>query len=258
MHPDGDQRLYKYLRPSDNKVGKTRMSAKFEVVCEYHLPQPFLVADPSTVTNPNGGTTKGNSDAFEAFWRTEDVSIRGVFVNGEPTWGSAEYSNGMSYTGMFAGCVPHGFGEKRAGSSMYKGRFKEGMRHGRGTLLDSKNHRLYLGTFKDDLPHGDLMCVQFAWSDKHKHVTHSRRLTTFVEGIVVKSVHTDQGNVSTLSGLAHEEFLQYYRRCEKSVEDRVGKKRLRETNEPVCLWQPTGSDDYNARGKTSPEQPSAV
>jgi hypothetical protein len=54
--------------------------------------------------------------------------------------GTAEYKNGMSYTGMSTGCVPHDLGEKRAGASVCKGCFNLGMRHGRGLLFDADNH----------------------------------------------------------------------------------------------------------------------
>jgi len=212
--------------------------------------RPFAPRSPPSsgpyITTTDGSCdVVGNSDTYEAFWRTRNVTIRGVFVNGEPVWGTAEYHNGMSYVGMFAGCIPHGFGEKRAGASVYKGRFHQGRRHGRGLLLDAAKHRIYVGWFEDDFLHGQSICVNFTWSVEHNLVTHSRYLMTHEHGVRTKCGTTTQGDVTVFSGLAHEEFLKFYRECEKSVEVAVGRKRLREVDEATeCLWKPVGEDEY--------------
>jgi hypothetical protein len=68
---------------------------------------------------------------------------------------------------------------------------------------------------------------------------------THEHGVRTKCGTTTQGDVTVFSGLAHEEFLKFYRECEKSVEVAVGRKRLREVDEATeCLWKPVGEDEY--------------
>jgi hypothetical protein len=235
-----DERLWKYIRPHDEKVAAIPMSEAFEVVSDVKLPPAFLV-DPSQLEN---GATIDRGDIYEAFWRTSNVSIRGTFANGEPVWGTAEYRNGMSYTGMFKGCLPDGFGEKRAGASVFKGRFKEGMRHGRGLFLDASHFRLYMGTFKDDQPHGAHLCMHYKWSTKAKRVTHTRSSLLFENGTLVKCAKNEAANVAKLAGLCYEEFLKYYREGEKAMEDFVARQMLADIGADDFLWQPVRYELY--------------
>ena len=237
---DRDERLWKYIRPHDKRVAETPMVQSFEFVKCVTLPPSFLV-DTSEVDKT---TTIDRGDIYEAFWRTANVSIRGIFANGEPTWGTAEYRNGMSYTGMFKGCLPDGFGEKRAGASVFKGRFKEGMRHGRGLFLDASHFRLYMGTFKDDHPHGAHLCIHYKWSSTQKRVTHTRNSLLFQEGTLVKCAKNTTANVATLSGLLYEEFLKYYREGEKAMEDFIARQRLADIGADGFLWQPVRCELY--------------
>ena len=235
-----DERLWKYIRPHDKKVAAIPMLESFEVVREVNLPPAFLI-DPF---QPEKGSTIDRGDVYEAFWRTSNVSIRGIFANGEPVWGTAEYRNGMSYTGMFKGCIPDGFGEKRAGASVFKGRFKEGMRDGRGLFLDASHFRLYMGTFKDDQPHGAHLCIHFKWSATEKRVTHSRSSLLFEDGTLVKCAQNTSANIAKLAGLCYEEFLKYYREGEKAMEDFVARKYLADSGAAEFLWQPVRSELY--------------
>jgi hypothetical protein len=237
---DRDERLWKYIRPHDKKVADIPMTEAFEFVKAVILP-PILMVDPFEVEKQ---TTVDRGDIYEAFWRTSNVSIRGIFANGEPTWGTAEYRNGMSYTGMFKGCVPDGFGEKRAGASVFKGRFKEGMRHGRGLFLDASHFRLYVGTFRNDQPHGAHLCIHYKWASNHKRVTHTRTSLLFDDGTLTKCEKNTMANVSSLSGLLYEEFFKYYREGEKAMEDFVARQRLADIGADGFLWQPVRCELY--------------
>ena len=250
-----DERLWKYIRPHDMKVANIKMDNTFLVVEEFKLPPSFLV-DPFQIEK---GSTIDRGDIYEAFWRTSNVSIRGVFANGEPVWGTAQYRNGMSYTGMFSACLPDGFGEKRARASVFAGRFKNGMRHGRGLFVDASHFRLYLGPFSNDLPHGVHLCITFRWSASQKRVTHTRNTLMFEKGILVQMSTNANANVVTLSGLCYEEFLKYYREAEKATEDFMARKRLADMGAEEFLWQPVRSELYpNATGDAAAESKTAT
>jgi hypothetical protein len=252
---DHDQRLWKYIRPHDKGIAKTKMDNTFQAYGDIKLPPAYLI-DPFEVEK---GTTIDRGDIYEAFLRTTNVSIRGVFANGEPVWGTAEYRNGMTYTGMFSGGLPDGLGEKRAGASVFRGRFKNGMRHGRGIFVDASHFRLYIGSFASDLPHGDHVCLTFKWDTQAKRVTHSRTTLQFLEGQLITSVPNTTANVIKLSGLAYEDFLKFYRQAEKSVEDFVARKRLADMGAEPVLWQPVRSELYStAIGDTAAEQTTAT
>jgi len=235
-----DNRLLKFVRPHNRTKALDLSKDTFQFIVNVNIP-PSIIVDPCETER---GNTIDRGDIYEAFWRTHNVSIRGVFANGEPVWGTAEYRNGMSYTGMFSGCVPHGFGEKRAGASVFKGRFKNGMRHGRGLFLDASHFRLYLGPFSDDLPDGIHLCISFTWSETHKRVKHSRNSLTFEKGNLVKKSDSVGSNIVTLSGLSYEEFLKFYREAEKTVEDFLARKRLADMGAEEFLWQPVRSELY--------------
>ena len=235
-----DNRMSKYIRPHNHTKALHPGQDTFQFIANVKIP-PSIIVDPYEVES---GDTVDRGDIYEAFWRTHNVSIRGVFANGEPLWGTADYRNGMSYTGMFSGCIPHGFGEKRAGASVFKGRFKHGMRHGRGLFLDASHFRLYLGPFSDDLPDGIHICISFTWSVTHKRVKHSRNSLTFEKGNLVKKSPTVESNIVTLSGLSYEEFLKFYREAEKTVEDFLARKRLADMGAEEFLWQPVRSELY--------------
>ena len=234
-----DHRLCKHLREHQHKISMTPMLEEFTVVETVDLPKTMLV-DIDAVDVKCTEVTVDRGDVYEAFWRTPEVSIRGTFVNGEPVWGEAEYRNGMSYTGSFKGAQAHGFGVKRMGDSMHKGRFEKGLRHGRGILVEASRHRLYAGMFHHDKPHGTFICILFFWCAKTKTVQHKRRLLEFDNGTLTSSEIAPNVNVSQLSGLAPEEFLVLYRHAEKLVEDNRTKKLLRDTNADKILWTPVG------------------
>jgi len=246
-----DFRLWKYLRPHDVKVGDTVLKDTFKFVKKVKLPPSYLVDSTGLETN----LEKDMGDVYEAFWRTEKHSIRGVFANGEPVWGTAEYSNGMTYTGSFKDCLPDGFGEKRMGASVFKGQFKGGMRHGRGVFLDASHFRLYAGTFVNDQPHGDHLCILYNWSETKKHATHSRNLLGFQHGVLIKMEKDvmEAANVNTLSGLVYEEFLKFYREGEKCVEDFVARQRLADIGAEPFLWQPVRSEATRQTAVVRPE-----
>lgn len=235
-----DERLWKYLRPHDTKVGNTVLKDMFVVLRDVKLPPSFLV-DPTELAK---SSTIDRGDVYEAFRRTEHLSNRGVFANGQPIWGTAEYRNGMCYTGMFKDGLPDGFGEKRAGSSVYRGRFKGGHRHGKGVYLNTTNSRLYVGTFSNDKPHGGHLCIEFKWDERVQRVTHSRTTVVFEHGVVLEQQKSDEDNVNNLSGMSYEEFLKIYREGEKSMEDSIARKILRDMKAPACLWQPVRYESY--------------
>ena len=228
----GDRRLLKYIRPHQTAVANFPMGDLFDVGAPVHLPKTVLATDSSE--------GPGRGDIYEAFWRTEEMSFRGVFVNSEPTWGQAEYRNGMSYTGMFKGGLPHGFGEKRMGGSVYKGRFENGERHGPGMLFESEHFRLYNGDFYHDKPHGESICILFCWDKNTKRVQHTRSLLHFDHGVLVLSENAPKVDVGVLNGLSPEEFLKMYREGEKALEDKMGRYRLREAGAETVLWKTVG------------------
>jgi hypothetical protein len=261
-----DERLWKYVRPHDENVAKTPIGDMFQFVRDVKLPPSFLINDDSpqkdttttatlgTATDPtrrtstdptqHKGTPVDRGDIYEAFSRTSNASIRGVFANGEPVWGMAEYRNGMSFTGMFKGGMPHGFGEKRAGASVFKGQFQAGKRHGRGLFLDASHFRLYAGRFIDDQPHGGHLCILYKWCETNKRVTHTRKSLQFNKGTLVKFEPNDSANVNILSGLCYEEFLKIYREGEKAVEDVMARQRLADMGAEDFLWQPVPCESY--------------
>jgi hypothetical protein len=157
----------------------------------------------------------------------------------------------VSYTGMFAGGVPHGFGEKHSGASVYKGRFENGMRHGRGLLLDARNFRLYAGSFCEDVPHGAFLCIVFAWSKTKRCALHERSEVEFNHGTVVRTEKTTRSNIGGLCGLENEEFLQMYRQGEKVIEDHVARFRLKEVNAEECLWKPVAAESNISVGEAT-------
>jgi hypothetical protein len=228
-----DRRLKKHLRPHQVLIANMKMTDVFEVGDPVSLP-PSVMAE-----------SEGRGDLYEAFWRSSYLSFRGVFVNSEPAWGHAEYRNGMSYTGMFKGGVPHGFGEKRSNESVYKGRFENGSRHGRGMLFDSLHFRLYNGKFENDKPQGMHMCILFCWCKKKKRVEHTRSLLTFDHGVLVLSEKATKVNVSDLNGMSPEEFLQTYRECEKALEQKMQRYRLRQSGAEPVLWMGLSEDIEN-------------
>ena len=264
-----DERLWKYIRPHDHKVAATVINDMFHFIQDVEMPPSFLINDAApqkaTTTDPNveknnttdptmgtstvptlhKGTLVDRGDIYEAFSRTSNASIRGVFANGEPVWGTAEYRNGMSYTGMFKDGMPHGFGEKRAGASVFKGRFEAGKRHGRGIFFEASNFRLYAGNFVDDKPDGGHLCIIYKWSGTHKRVTHTRKSMKFDNGTLLKFEENDSANVNMLSGLNYEEFLKIYREGEKAVEDTIGRHRLADMGSEDFLWQPVRCESYH-------------
>jgi hypothetical protein len=235
---DRDERLWKYLRPVDDKVASCKLADRFDVMGVVVVPPAYLVDRDAVETNEID-----RGDFYEAFYRNDTVTIRGVFANGEPLWGDAEYSNGMSYSGRFGNFVAHGFGEKRAGGNVYKGTFNEGLRHGKGLLLDSKNGRIYMGSFVKDKPNGQHLCIVFSWSDNTKRVLQSRSIVTFHHGkVVVIDKSPNTMNVTTLSGLSNEEFLKFYRKGEKAMEDAIARRLLAEHGADTCLWTPVDAE----------------
>jgi hypothetical protein len=138
---------------------------------------------------------------------------------------------------MFTNGVPHGFGEKRSGDSVYKGRFREGQRHGRGALFDSLNHRLCLGTFENDVPDGEMICLLFSWSAKSANVTYDRSLLTFSKGQLVSITKTIAGRIEDFSGLSYDEFLDLFKQAESNVRSVVSRKRLQDDGAPEVLWK---------------------
>jgi hypothetical protein len=223
----------------------------FKFVKKVKLPPSYLVDSTGLETN----LEKEMGDVYEAFWRTEKHSIRGVFANGEPVWGTAEYSNGMTYTGSFKSCMPDGFGEKRMGASVFKGQFKGGMRHGRGVFFDASHFRLYAGTFINDQPHGEHLCILYNWSATQKRATHSRNILGFEHGVLIKMEKDvmESANVNNLSGLVYEEFLKFYREGEKCVEDFVARQKLADIGAEPFLWQPVRSEATRQTAVSRPE-----
>ena len=228
-----DRRLKKFLRPHQIQISKMPMLDVFDVGQPVALP-PSVIVD-----------VEGRGDIFEAFWRTPFLSFRGVFVNSEPSWGHAEYRNGMSYTGMIKGGLPHGFGEKRSGDSVYKGRFQEGSRHGPGLLFEADHFRIYSGNFDNDKPHGTHMCILLCWCKKKKRVEHTRSILAFDHGVLVNSEKATKVNVSALNGLSPEEFLQVYREGEKALENKMARYRLHEAGAEPVLWKKMSEDIEN-------------
>jgi hypothetical protein len=236
---DREERLWKYLRPHDSKVASCPLGACFEVTGTVDLPPTYLVDKDDVKSNEID-----RGDFYEAFYRSDVVTIRGVFANGEPLWGTAEYSNGMSYSGRFREWAPHSFGEKRAGKHVYKGVFKQGKRHGKGLLLDAKNNLLYMGSFENDKPHGQHLCIEFLWSKTNKCIQQRRATITFKNGEIIMF---DEGSTLTVTaqcGLSNEEFLKFYREGEKVMEDKLTHRLLSKNKADECLWNPVGTDMY--------------
>jgi len=236
-----DMRLMKFASDETSIFATNALPDRFQVVASIVLPPPTNMEKISSVgfAAPILQQDDHPGDAYEAFHRTSDVTMRGCFVNGEITWGSAHYRNGMSYSGMFAGGVPHGFGEKRSGNSVYKGRFSEGKRHGRGALFDAIHHRLCLGTFENDVPAGKMICLLFSWSEKNSHVTYDRSLLTFSNGQLVCIEKRIDGRVEDFSGLSYDEFLDVFKQAERNVRGAVSRKRLQDEGAPEILWKKT-------------------
>lgn len=236
--PEQDLRLSKYVRHNAKEIDPALMPDRFDVARLVILPPSYLVdahATPSTIVE----ATNDRGDIYEAFRRTSEVSIRGIFANGLPVWGTAHYRSGMIYTGSFAEGVADGFGEKHAGKSVYKGRFHEGLRHGRGCLLDSTNYRLFLGMFKDDAPDGEILMIMFGWSTSKQRPYTAHSLVTFAKGDVVKKVdNVTCSNAQGRSGLQPEEFMEMFRTVERLVEETTSRKRLREMKAEECLIIP--------------------
>ena len=235
-----DHRLCKHLRQHQRNISMTPMPDQFKAVKIIKLPKTMLVdIDASEATSTELEVDRG--DVYEAFWRTSELTLRGIFINGEPVWGEVGYRNGMSYNGSLSGGQPHGFGVKQKNGSIYKGRFKNGFRHGRGIMVEANQYRLYVGTFSNDRPNGIMLCIQFGWCTNAKTVQHSRRLLSFDDnGVVTKTTKAPNVNITDLSGLAPEEFLQMYRHAEKLVEDFMTKKFLRKHKADEVLWTPVG------------------
>jgi hypothetical protein len=230
-----DSRMTKCLRKGATLTARV-LPNKFISQSIVTLPKPFLVdpaADAVTISQDRG-------DIYEAFRRTSEVSIRGVFANGEVVWGTATYRSGITYTGSFSGSVPDGFGEKHAGDSVYKGRFKNGSRHGRGLLLDSKKFRLFMGMFIDDRPQGEFLMITFGWSgSKRCTYTHTCMVTFDVGEVVKKTLVSKVDKPTVYCGLEDEEFLELFRKCEGFAEQEVGRKRLSQMKAEECLWEKT-------------------
>jgi hypothetical protein len=235
-----DSRYYKHVR--NHKVDGTHtMPDDFYVNNTVTMPKPFLVdpdADAAT-------TMKDRGDIYDAFKRTSDVSIRGIFANGEPVWGTAHYRGGMTYKGPFVDGIPHGFGDKHAGHSMYRGRFEKGMRHGRGALVDSKTYRIFMGEFQNDIPVGEFLMIMFGWSTTLQHPYTVKALLSFSDGEVVQKTETTKGNANRYSGLEAEEFMELFRDCEKQVEAAMSRKRLRDMGAEECLCTQFGVYPYS-------------
>jgi hypothetical protein len=234
-----DHRVCKYLRNHQKKITEIPMPNYFEVCNVIDLPKTMLV-DLDAVEVEGAATTVDRGDVYEAFWRTSELSLRGIFVNNEPVWGDAEYRNGMSYTGGLSGGMAHGFGVKRMGASVYKGRFDKGLRHGPGLLLQATRYSLFAGKFHNDKPHGPSLCIIFAWCTKTNTVQHQRTLLQFDHGVLTSSQKAPKVNVSNLSGLSQEEFLQIYRQGEKALEDNMTKNFMKEAQAEPMLWTPIG------------------
>jgi hypothetical protein len=232
-----DSRVGKYVRHNVHQLKNTVLSDRFVVSRVVVLPDKYLV-DPDASEETN---SKDRGDIYEAFQRTSQVSVRGIFANGEAVWGTVHYRCGIVYTGALSAGVAHGFGEKRAGESVYKGNFHKGMRHGKGCLLDSKYYRLFLGMFKDDMPHGEVLMIMFGWSMSNERAYTSHSLVTFQNGQVVKKVDTSDGNnAQGRSGLHPEEFMEMFRMGEKLVEETTSRKRLAAMNAEESLCTPFG------------------
>jgi hypothetical protein len=241
--PEADSRVAKYIRTNAKEIDKSLMPNRFDVYRLVTLPPSYLLQEaddvPSSSTVGDGAAAtdappsdpikNDRGDIYEAFRRTSDMSIRGIFANGEPVWGTAHYRNGMQYTGSFSGGVADGFGEKHAGKSVYRGRFVKGLRHGRGCLLDSNNYRLFLGMFKDDAPDGEVLMIMFGWSNSKKRSFTAHTLVTFFKGEPVKKVdNVTCNNAQGRSGLHPEEFMEMFRMAERLVEATTSRKRLLE------------------------------
>ncbi|KAJ1465062.1 hypothetical protein T484DRAFT_1757658 [Baffinella frigidus] len=112
-----DHRLCKHLREHQRNISTMPMPDQFVVGSIVSMPQTMLT-DLDAPKPKNVPTVVDRGDVYEAFWRTSELTLRGVFVNGEPVWGEAEYANGMSYTGSLRGGRPHGFGVKRMDGSV--------------------------------------------------------------------------------------------------------------------------------------------
>ena len=234
-----DMRLIKFESDETSSFATNALPDRFQVVADIALPPPTNMEKISPVgfAQPILQRDDHPADAYEAFHRTSHVTMRGCFVNGEITWGSAHYRNGTSYSGMFASGVPHGFGEKRAGDSVYKGRFIKGQRHGRGALFDAINHRICLGTFENDIPQGKMICLLFSWNCKTANVTYDRSLLTFSEGRLITIEKSNDGRVEDFSGLSYDEFLCIFKQAESNVRAVVVKKRLQDEGAPEVLWK---------------------
>jgi hypothetical protein len=238
-----DNRVSKYMRKSDKEAKKVVLVDLFKVNHLVVLPKPFLVdldADREKSRNDRG-------DIYQAFLRTSDVSIRGMFANGEPVYGTAYHRSGIVYTGEFKNGVADGFGEKVAGESVYMGRFHKGLRHGRGCLLDSKHYRLFMGMFENDLPTGEVLMIMFGWSATKGCAFTSHAVVTFEKGEVTKRVNSvGSDNAQGRCGLFPEEFMGLFRKCEKLAEDITSRKRLCEMNATETLWKPFGIYPFSA------------
>jgi hypothetical protein len=235
-----DHRLCKHLRQHQSKISKTPLPHEFKVIQDVHLPKTMLVDLDAVAVEGCEPITIDRGDVYEGFWRTSEMTLRGIFVNNEPVWGEAGYRNGMSYVGSLSGGLAHGFGVKRQKGSVYKGRFEEGLRHGRGILVEATRFRLYAGTFYKDKPQGPVLCIEFSWCDKTRTVQHTRKIAHFDNGVVQSSDKAPNVNVSVLSGLAPEEFLQLYRETEKLVEDSMVRDLLQVSQADEILWTPIG------------------
>ncbi|KAJ1470475.1 hypothetical protein T484DRAFT_1753826 [Baffinella frigidus] len=234
-----DHRLCKNLRTHQAQIALTPMHEKLDVVNITSLPSK-IVFDPDETSIGDKYVEVDRGDVYEGYWRTHDLSLRGTFVNGEPVWGEVEYRNGMSYTGSLRGGKPNGFGTKRMGFSVYKGRFKDGDRHGNGLFLDARNFRLYAGPYVDDKPHGLALCIRFCWCPKLKVVQHVRSVVRFQSGDLVSSKPAPSVNVSVMCGLSQEEFLKIYREGEKALEDSMIRNTVSGLGFEDVFWTPAG------------------
>jgi hypothetical protein len=237
-----DHRICKYLREHQRAITLVPLADQFMAGRDVILPKIVLIdVDETTSTaEVKGPASIVREDVYEAFWRTDYLTIRGIFANGEPIWGEVQYNNGMSFIGGLNGGRPHGFGVKRMATSVYKGVFENGDRHGKGILVNAKDFTLYAGCFVKDKPHGVLLRITFVWDKTKGNVQHNRSLVRFEHGTIVTEEKARPVNVSMMSGLAPEEFLQMYREGEKSLEDSMILDALRKTSIDPILLEPVG------------------
>lgn len=118
------------------------------------------------VVKPNGDTIEGTyrdgKPDGEVTIATKRYTYNGKFVNGALVYAAIQYSNGESYVGEIQN--PEGFGKPwsisgqgtftYANGQTYTGSWKDGNRHGHGTITDKNGTVIYNGEWVNDAKKG--------------------------------------------------------------------------------------------------------